>query len=136
MKKFLLGGMVATLAFVMPGLASAQGYSDDWGGGPGPGGKRMHRMMEGVHWMTGTVESVDQKTGWLKVKTADGTLNLHFPPDSLKDVKAGDTVTVHMGFHKGAPPKAGTMMEEKKDGKMMMEEKKKEEKPMETKPAM
>ncbi len=125
MKKFLLGGMVATLVCMTPGLTYAHGYGDGWydHGGKGPHG----RMMEGVHWMTGTVESVDAKAGWMKVKTDEGTLNLHFPPDSLKDVKAGETVTVHMGFHKGAPPpKKGTMMEEKK----------KEEKPAETKPAM
>ncbi len=121
MKKFLLGGMVATLACMTPGFAFAHGYGDGW---DDHGGKGMHRMMEGVHWMTGTVESVDQKAGWMKVKIEEGTLNLHFPTESLKDVKVCETVTVHMGFHKGAPQKKGTMMEEKK----------KEEKPMETKP--
>lgn len=123
MKKFLLGGMIAMLGCMMPGLTFAHGYGDGWDdhGGRGPHGK----MMEGVHWMTGTVESVDQKAGWMKVKIEEGTLNLHFPPDSLKDVKTGDTVTVHLGFHKGAPAK---MTEEKK------KEEKKEEKP--AKPAM
>ncbi|MEW5944095.1 MAG: hypothetical protein AB1710_09645 [Pseudomonadota bacterium] len=55
----------------------------------------------GKHSMTGTIKEIDPKTGTLAVKTEAGDLRLHFPPSSLKDLKVGDTITVHMSFSKG-----------------------------------
>lgn len=52
----------------------------------------------GRHSMTGTIKEIDPKKGTLEVKTGVGDLRLHFPPASLKDLKVGDTITVHLGF--------------------------------------
>jgi len=57
--------------------------------------------MMGEHDMSGKVEKVDHKTGSFDLKTHEGTLRLHFPPDTLKEVKNGDMLTVHLGFTKG-----------------------------------
>jgi hypothetical protein len=32
--------------------------------------------------------------------TGTGDLHLHFPPDTVKDLKDGDKITVHLGFTK------------------------------------
>lgn len=57
--------------------------------------------MMGEHDMSGTVRKVNHKTGTFDLKTHEGTLRLHFPPATLKDVKNGDTLTVHLGFREG-----------------------------------
>lgn len=55
----------------------------------------------GEHDMTGTVSKLDHKKGTFALQTKGGpTLNLHFPADQIKDVKNGDTITVHLGFTK------------------------------------
>jgi hypothetical protein len=56
--------------------------------------------MMGEHDMTGTIERIDHKTGVVKVAAKPHDLELHFPPDSVKDLKKGDKITVHMGFQK------------------------------------
>jgi hypothetical protein len=65
--------------------------------------------MMGEHKMTGTVEKIDHKTGMLKFKTGEGNLELHFPPPTIKDLKAGDTITVKLGYTKGGEMKGGEM---------------------------
>lgn len=57
--------------------------------------------MMGEHDMSGKVEKVNHKTGTFELKTHEGMLRLHFPPDTLKEVKNGDMLTVHLGFKKG-----------------------------------
>ena len=57
--------------------------------------------MMGEHDMSGTAQKVNHKTGSFDLKTHEGTLRLHFPPDALKEVKNGDMLTVHLGFKKG-----------------------------------
>ena len=47
--------------------------------------------------MTGEVTKVDAKKGWVDVKTSEGSMKLHFPPDALQTVKKGDSVTVDLG---------------------------------------
>jgi hypothetical protein len=61
---------------------------------------------QGEHSMTGTVTDVDPQTGKLSLDTGVGELELHFPPQALKDVKEGDQLTVYLGFSKGAPASA------------------------------
>ena len=56
--------------------------------------------MMGEHDMTGTIERIDHKTGVVKLETKPHDLELHFPPDSIKDLKKGDKITVHMSFKK------------------------------------
>ncbi len=121
MKKVMLFGMLGTLAMLTGTIELAVAH--DQGPGWNHAGKGMGRHLEGRHWMTGKVEGIDHKTGWLKVKTDEGTLNVHFAPESVKELKDGDTITVHLGYTKGPEPKNGKVMEEKK----------KEEKPMDGK---
>lgn len=54
----------------------------------------------GQHSMQATVTSVDQAKGKVNVRTSDGSLALKFPPEQLRDLKRGDTVTVHLGISK------------------------------------
>ena len=61
-------------------------------------------MMRGKHKMTGTVDKIDHAKGTLMLKTGPAEMALHFPPPSLKDIRNGDTITVEMGFMKGAMP--------------------------------
>lgn len=56
--------------------------------------------IQGEHDMTGTVSKIDKKKGTLVLKTGAGDLHLHFPPDTVKDLKDGDKITVHLGFTK------------------------------------
>jgi hypothetical protein len=61
---------------------------------------------QGEHAMSGTVTDIDPQTGKLSLNTGVGELELHFPPQALKDVKEGDQLTVYLGFSKGAPASA------------------------------
>ncbi len=56
--------------------------------------------MQGMHAMPATVASVDAKTGIVKADAAGMSLVLHFPPSSVAQLKAGDKITLHMGFSK------------------------------------
>ena len=58
-----------------------------------------HSMM-GEHNMTGTIASIDHKSGVVKLETKPYDMELHFLPDSIKDLKKGDKITVHMSFKK------------------------------------
>ena len=55
----------------------------------------------GEHDMTGTVAKLNHKKGTLELKSKPANLRLHFPPESLKDIKNGDKITVHLSFSKG-----------------------------------
>jgi hypothetical protein len=56
---------------------------------------------QGDHSMSGTVTEIDHQTGKLSLETGVGELELHFPPQALKEVTEGDQITVHLGFSKG-----------------------------------
>ena len=62
-------------------------------------GMNMQNMM-GMHDMAATVSAVDAKTGVVDVNAGGTNLRLHFPPASLANVKAGDSITVHLAFTK------------------------------------
>ena len=64
--------------------------------------KGMHHMgnMMGMHKMPATVTDADASTGLVGVTAGGMALKLHFPPAAMKDLKAGDQITVHMGFSK------------------------------------
>ena len=61
--------------------------------------------MMGQHSMEGTVTSVSAKTGWVHVKTSEGTMIVHFPPAALADVKKGDTISVDLSMKDNGPAK-------------------------------
>jgi hypothetical protein len=52
----------------------------------------------GRHTMAGEVTKVDQNKGTVSVKTAEGTLDLHFPPSALANIKKGDRVSVELAL--------------------------------------
>jgi hypothetical protein len=69
-------------------------------------GSAQAQEMMGKHSMDGQVTKVDAKKGWIDVKTSEGSMKLHFPPDALANVKKGDSVTVELGIKdNGAAPK-------------------------------
>ena len=55
---------------------------------------------EGEHAVRGTITALDQSTGLLSLRTGAGDLKLHFPPPSVRGLKEGDTITVHLAFEK------------------------------------
>lgn len=56
--------------------------------------------MPAMHAMAATVTAVDTKTGMVEA-TSDGmSLKLHFPASSVASLKAGDKISVHLGFSK------------------------------------
>ena len=61
---------------------------------------------KGRHSMDGQVTKVDAKKGWIDVKTPEGSMKLHFPPEALADVKKGDSVTVDLAIKDNGPAKA------------------------------
>ncbi|RUL77669.1 hypothetical protein EKH80_07290 [Dyella choica] len=64
------------------------------------GMKGMHHAIQGMHAMPATVTSVDSKTGVVEADTEGMSLKLHFPPASVANLKAGDKITLHLGFSK------------------------------------
>jgi hypothetical protein len=68
-------------------------------------GAMHHKMMRhdkngSMHRMPATVTSVDTASGIVEVTTAGMSLRVHFPPASVADLKAGDKITLHMGYSK------------------------------------
>jgi len=106
MKSFLLTvtavfTVTAMIIFgLAPGFVSADEYSK---GGAQSWGDKDHKaesMPLGVHSMGGTIESIDSKTGWMKIKTGMGDLTIHYPAPAVKDLKQGDKITVHLSYSK------------------------------------
>ena len=58
----------------------------------------MHAM--GMHMMPATVTAADTTTGVVDVTTEGMALKVHFPPKAMASLKAGDKITLHMGFSK------------------------------------
>jgi len=60
------------------------------------------------HTMTGEVTRIDANKGTLTLKTAEGNLDLHFPPSALSNVKKGDRVSVELAMKpEGGPAASG-----------------------------
>jgi hypothetical protein len=57
----------------------------------------------GRHSMQGEVTSVDAKKGWIHLKTAEGTMIMHFPPESLQGLKKGDRISVDLALKDNGP---------------------------------
>src|SRR3989442_12972166 len=53
--------------------------------------------------VTGQVQSVDQQSGRLVLQTAEGAVNVRFPPAAVQGIKPGDQVTVAFGLAKPPP---------------------------------
>ena len=57
----------------------------------------------GRHSMQGEVTSLDAKKGWIHLKTAEGTMVMHFPPESLQGVKKEDRISVDLALKDNGP---------------------------------
>lgn len=69
-------------------------------------GMRGDCMLMGRHKMSGTVGVIDHVKGTLVLKSSVADMTLHFPPDAIKTLKNGDTITVYLGFRMAEPPAA------------------------------
>lgn len=54
--------------------------------------------MHGMHTMPATVTDVDPKTGIVDVTTDGMALRVHFPPDSMANLKSGDKIGLYMAY--------------------------------------
>ena len=88
-----LNATIASLALIgiMAGPVLAQSAGSD--------------EMKGRHAMQGQITSLDEKKGWVHVKTDEGTMILRVSPESLRNVKKGDTVTVRLALKDTGPTK-------------------------------
>ena len=80
-------------------LAATPVLAQNQGAMPGMTMSGMGNMI-GMHTMPATVNAIDARTGKVDVTAGGMALKLHFPPASLKDVRTGDRITVHLGFNK------------------------------------
>lgn len=52
----------------------------------------------GAHSMSGTIEKIDHESGEIVLKSEPMNLTLHFPPASIKDLRQGQKIVVHLAF--------------------------------------
>jgi hypothetical protein len=93
MKSARAVAMAMAILVASVGVASAQSTKDT------------KDQMTGRHTMEGKVTSVSAKTGWVHVKTDEGTIIVHFPPAELEGVKKGDTIAVDLAMKDNGPAK-------------------------------
>ena len=58
---------------------------------------------KGEHVMSGTITKIDHDSGKLSMDAEGTTLDLHFPPPAIKDMKDGDRVAVEMSISRSVP---------------------------------
>ena len=95
----VLGVFVASGACLAQDAASSSSTHSTGSMGDMHGKMAMHHV-QGMHKMPATVSSVDTKTGLVEANAEGMALKVHFPPASVADLKAGDKITLHMGFSK------------------------------------
>jgi len=81
----LLGG---TVVFAQSGPADV----------PQPRDEAAARVTPKEYEVTGRVTTIDRDHGRLSLRTADDTLELHFPPSAIRTIKQGDTVTARLAI--------------------------------------
>lgn len=81
-------------------LSASAAYAQDSMSSMSNMGSKHHMANASMHTMPATVSSVDKATGFVEVASAGTTLKVHFPPAALGDLKAGDKITLHLGFTK------------------------------------
>src|SRR5262250_937224 len=92
---------VTALLFLGTMVASAQAPKSTGEMKSVGGMKAMGEMNR--HTMDGQVTKIDPKRGWIDVKTSEGSMKLHFPPEALANVKKGDSVSVELGLRDNGP---------------------------------
>jgi hypothetical protein len=112
MKKWTSVLAVLTVALTITGAAYAAGdkKADDKSSLPSASPTMSSSSdFTGRHTMEGDVTSVDAKKGHLTLKTAEGSMTLHFPPAALENVKKGDHVAVELALKPSGSASSGSM---------------------------
>ena len=117
MKKFLLAvtALFTVTALAIFNLAPQFAVADDYGQGGGQSwsDKKAEEMPMGAHSMGVTIDSIDHKTGFMKLKSGMGEMIIHYPPPAIKDLNKGDKITVNLSYMKEAGNKDDRMMKMK-----------------------
>ncbi len=118
MKKFLLSvaalfiGAALAIFSLAPSFVAAADY--EYGdSGQSWSDKKAEEMPMGAHSMSGTIDSIDHKTGWITLKTGMGNMTLHYPPSAIKELNKGDKITANLSYTKGEGKKDMGMMKMK-----------------------
>lgn len=74
-------------------------------------GKTAPGDFTGRHTMEGEVTRIDQTKGSMSLRTAEGTMDLHFPPSALANIKKGDRVSVELALKPAMGPSASPRTE-------------------------
>lgn len=103
-----IGGLALLAALSGPAMAQtgttpSTPMTPPVGSSPSTGQPAGMAEMTGRHAMHGTITSLDEKKGWIHLKTDEGTLIMQVPPASLQGVKKGDTVTVNLALKDNGP---------------------------------
>lgn len=85
------------------GKGNAQSWDD----------KGTENMLMGKHSMGVTIEAIDHKTGFMKLKSGMGEMTIHFPAPTIKDLKKGDKINVNLSYTKEGEMNKGEMMKMK-----------------------
>jgi hypothetical protein len=85
-------GVVLSVSVATPALAG------EYGGGWHDNNMASGNKEMGEHHMDGTVTKVNHHTGFITVKTEEGSLRIHYPPKSIKDVKDGNKIRLYLGY--------------------------------------
>lgn len=95
-------GGITTAAFAESHETGAMGSSSQQPGHSSsmPGSSMSSGNFQGEHTMNGTISKIDRTKGTLSLQTDTASLDLHFPPEVLKDFSEGDEVSVHLGISK------------------------------------
>ncbi len=72
-------------------------------------GARSHWKMKGWHSMPGTVTSVNHNTGIVKVRSEGKHLRVHFPPNTITQLKSGDKISLKLGYKMKTSGRMGHM---------------------------
>lgn len=102
MQKFAIGAAAAALALAGASLAQAgESSAMHMSGMDTPQAKAAMPAASqelGAHAMPGTVTRVDHATGMVYVTSLGMHMAVHFPPPTIKELKAGDKILVHLGY--------------------------------------
>ena len=93
--------ILMSLMFMGAAMASAQAPKKSTTTEKATAANALDKM--GHHTMEGEVTKVDAKKGWVDVKTPEGSMKLHFPPDALASIQKGDLVSVELGIKDNGP---------------------------------
>lgn len=109
MKNMLLTATL--LLWLSPGFAAADENSQS--SAPPARDNAAPNGVMGEHSMVATVESINHKTGFIKLRTGRGFMLIHYPPPSVQELKNGDKLTVNLSYSRQTGANSEGMMKMK-----------------------